>query len=665
MLPPSREVAKTGSSPPPPPSPVAKWARLFSLLSSDDLHWFNQGTHYRLHDKLGAQPVSAGAPGAIGTAPRDGTYFAVWAPSATAVSVIGDWNYWSGGADPLAARDQSGIWEGVVPGVGHGARYKFHITTPAGVVLEKADPFARRAEHPPATASVVWPSSYAWGDAAWLAARAGANGFDAPISIYEVHLGSWRRRRGEVLGYRELGEQLAAHCHQAGFTHVELMPVMEHPFYGSWGYQVTGYFAPTTRYGAPEDLMAMIDHLHQEGIGVLLDWVPAHFPTDAHGLGEFDGSHLFEHADPRRGFHPDWTSYIFNYARHEVRSFLISSAMCWLDRFHADGLRVDGVASMLYRDYSRQPGEWIPNEDGSNHDRDAISFLQQLNHAVYTAHPDVQMIAEESTAWGGVSRPPEAGGLGFGFKWDLGWMHDSLEYFRKEPVHRRWHHDQLTFRSVYAESENFVLPLSHDEVVHGKGALLAKMPGDPWQQRANLRLLYGYQWTLPGKKLLFMGGDLGTWREWNHDDELDWGILGDAGHAGLVRWLGDLNAAYRGLPALHRRDVRPGGFRWLVGDDRDASALAYLRLGEPGDPPALVACNFTPVARPDYRLGVPLAGRWREALNSDAERYGGSNVGNLGGVVADSGKTCRGQPFGLDLTLPPLGCVVLVAEGAT
>ena len=643
---------------------MAQSAGLFSLLSADDLHWFNQGTHYRLHDKLGAHPVTAGQRGVIGDAPATGTYFAVWAPDALEVSVIGDWNGWRGTADPLEMRERSGIWEGFVPGVGHGARYKFHLRARSGGTFDKADPFATRAEHPPATASVVWTAQHSWGDAAWMQRRIERNGFAAPISIYEVHLGSWRRKRGEVLGYRELGEALAEHCRRLGFTHVELLPVMEHPFYGSWGYQVTGYFAPTTRYGAPEDLMAMIDCLHQAEIGVFLDWVPAHFPTDAHGLGAFDGHHLYEHADPRRGFHPDWTSYIFNYGRHEVRSFLISSAMSWLDRYHADGLRVDGVASMLYRDYSRRPGEWIPNEDGSNHDREAIKFLRQLNKAVYTAFPSAQMIAEESTAWGGVSKPPEVGGLGFGFKWDLGWMHDTLDYLRKEAAHRPWHHDQLTFRSLYVESENFILPLSHDEVVHGKGSLIGKLAGDVWQKRASLRLLFGYQWTVPGKKLLFMGGELGQWKEWNHDDELDWAILGDPGHAALTQWLGDLNAAYRATPALHRRDVPPVGFRWLVGDDRDASVLAYLRLGDADDPPALVACNFTATPREHYRLGVPLPGRWRELLNSDAEIYGGSNLGNLGGVVATPELACREQPCGVEILLPPLACVVFVAEAA-
>ncbi|HET7500223.1 MAG TPA: 1,4-alpha-glucan branching protein GlgB, partial [Kofleriaceae bacterium] len=459
----------------------------------------------------------------------------------------------------------------------------------------------------------------------------------------------------------ELGERLAEHCSNLGFTHVELMPVMEHPFYGSWGYQVTGFFAPTTRYGAPDDLMAMIDGLHQRGIGVIVDWVPAHFPTDPHGLGVFDGTHLYEHADPRRGFHPDWTSYIFNYARHEVKSFLISSAMSWLDRYHVDGLRVDGVASMLYRDYSRKPGEWVPNEDGSNHDRDAIAFLQQFNRAVYSAYPDVQTIAEESTAWGGVSRPPEAGGLGFGYKWDLGWMHDTLGYLAREPVHRRWHHNDLTFRAIYASTENFVLPLSHDEVVHGKGSLIGKVPGDPWQKYATLRLLYGYQWTLPGKKLLFMGDEIGVWNEWNHDTQLDWAVGVHPAHDGIARWVGDLNRAYRAHRALHVGDCEPWGFRWLVGDDRDASVLAYVRHGQPGDSPVVVVANFTPVPRDGYRIGVPRGGFWREVLNSDASIYGGGGVGNRGGMVAEEAP-CLGHEHSLVVTAPPLGIVVFTAE---
>ena len=621
-----------------------------SRLSSDDLFLFNQGTHYRLYEKLGAH---------VGLA---GTTFAVWAPNARAVSVIGDWNGWRAGADPLTPRESSGIWETTLGHAGHGTRYKFAITGPDGRTVDKADPFAARAEHPPATASIVWQPHHEWRDAAWLASRGHRQTHRSPISIYEAHLGSWRRDHGEVLGYRELGRRLGDHCTNLGFTHVELMPVMEHPFYGSWGYQVTGYFAPTTRYGAPEDLMAMIDELHQREIGVLIDWVPAHFPTDAHGLGNFDGTHLFEHADPRRGFHPDWTSYIFNYARHEVRAFLISSAISWLDRYHVDGLRVDGVASMLYRDYSRRPGEWVPNEDGTNHDRDAISFLQQLNRTVYAAYPDVQMIAEESTAWGGVSRPTDQGGLGFGFKWDLGWMHDTLAYFSREPVHRKWHYDELTFRAVYQNSESFVLPLSHDEVVHGKRALLAKLPGDPWQKYATARLLFGYQWALPGKKLLFMGDELGVWNEWNHDTQLDWGIGDHPAHAGIARWIGDLNGAYRRYPALHARDCHPVGFRWIVADDREGGVLAFERYGESDDAPVVAVVNTTPVPREGYRLGVPRAGHWREILNSDAGVYGGSGIGNRGGMRAEPVPS-HGAAQSLVLTAPPLATVLFIAEG--
>ena len=619
------------------------------MLTSDDLFLFNQGTHYRLYDKLGAHVVA------------NGTHFAVWAPNARAVSVIGDWNGWRAGADPLEPLQSSGIWTATLANVGHGTRYKFAITGPDGHTRDKADPFAARAEHPPATASVVWNAQHAWQDGEWMRTRGSRQARTAPISIYECHLGSWRRNHNEVLGYRDLGKQLAHHCNQLGFTHVELMPVMEHPFYGSWGYQVTGFFAPTTRYGAPDDFMAMVDELHQRGIGVILDWVPAHFPTDAHGLGYFDGTHLYEHADPRRGFHPDWTSYIFNYGRHEVRSFLISSAISWLDRYHVDGLRVDGVASMLYRDYSRKAGEWLPNEDGSNHDRDAISFLQQLNRAVYGAFPDVQTIAEESTAWGGVSRPPEHGGLGFGFKWDLGWMHDTLKHLEREPVHRRFHYDELTFRAIYASSENYVMPLSHDEVVHGKGSLISKIPGDPWQRYATLRLLFGYQWTLPGKKLLFMGGEIGVWGEWHHDAQLDWAVGQHPAHAGIARWIGDLNAAYRAHPALHVGDCEPIGFRWLVGDDREGGVLAFLRTGGEADPPICVVANFTPVPCAGYRIGVPRAGFWRELLSSDSVHYGGSGVGNRGGMHTDA-MGCRGFEQSLVVTAPPLGIAVFVAQ---
>jgi 1,4-alpha-glucan branching enzyme len=619
-----------------------------SLLTADDLFLFNQGTHYQLHNKLGAHVLDGG------------TYFAVWAPNAQSVSVIGDWNGWRAGAHALQPRESSGIWEGFLPNVGHGTRYKFAIVGPDGIARDKADPFATRAEHAPATASIIWDvTRYAWADAAWMQTRGKRAAHTAPISIYEVHLGSWRRDHGEVLGYRALGAQLADHVSNLGFTHVELMPIMEHPFYGSWGYQVTGYFAPTTRYGAPEDLMAMIDALHARDIGVIVDWVPAHFPTDAHGLGMFDGTHLYEHADPRRGFHPDWTSNIFNYGRHEVKAFLISSAISWLDRYHVDGLRVDGVASMLYKDYSRKAGEWVPNEDGSNHDREAISFLQDFNRAVYRAHPDVQTIAEESTSWGGVSRPPEDGGLGFGYKWDLGWMHDTLAFLGHEPIHRKHHHEQLTFRTVYANTENFVMPLSHDEVVHGKRALLAKMPGDPWQKYASLRLLYAYQWTLPGKKLLFMGGELGVWTEWNHDTQLDWSLGDHPAHAGIARLVGDLNGIYRAHPALHRGDCEASGFQWIVGDDRDASVLAYARSG--GDDPVVVLANFTPVPREGYRIGVPRAGFWKEVLDTDAGVYGGSGIGNRGGMNVES-RASHGFEQSLVVTLPPLAVVVFAAE---
>ncbi len=624
-----------------------------SGLTDDDLHLFNEGTHYRLYQRLGAHPGA------------DGTRFALWAPNAERIEVLGDWNYWQGG-DWLAPRGSSGLWEGRAAHAAPGHRYKFRIHARGGEVLDKADPFAAAAENPPATASIIWTPQHAWRDAAWMAGRAGGGRLDAPWSIYEVHLGSWMREHGdhgEPLGYRALGERLAEHVGRLGFTHVELMPVLAHPFYGSWGYQVTGYFAPTGRYGTPDDLMAMIDTLHQAGIGVIVDWVPAHFPTDAHGLGRFDGTHLFEHADPRRGFHPDWTSYIFNYARHEVRAFLVSSALCWLDRYHVDALRVDGVASMLYRDYSRKDGEWVPDVDGSNHDRDAIGFLQQMNRAVYAAHPDVQTIAEESTAWGGVSRPPEHGGLGFGMKWDLGWMHDTLDYMRRDPVHRRWHHEQLTFRSLYADNENFVLPLSHDEVVHGKGSLYGKMPGDDWQRHANLRLLYGYQWGLPGKKLLFMGGELAVPGEWNHDGVLAWGQADLPRPAGVLAWVRDLNAIYRRYGALYRKDCTPGGLEWLLADDREHSTLAWARWGGPDDPPVVIACNFTPVPRHGLRIGAPRAGRWREVLSSDAELYGGSGVGNLGAVEA-SAEPWHGRPASMTLTVPPLGCVYLVHEPA-
>jgi len=594
-----------------------------TTLSADDLFLFNEGTHRRLADHLGAHPVPAG-----------GTRFAVWAPGATAVSVIGDWNGWDAAADHLHPRASSGIWEGTVAAAAKGQVYKYAVTTAEGRVLEKADPVAFTAEVPPRTGSVIWDLDYEWGDGDWMADRAGRNSLHAPVSIYEVHLGSWART---PLGYAEVGPRLLAHVLATGFTHVELLPIMEHPFYGSWGYQTTGFFAPTSRYGTPQELMGMIDAFHQAGVGVILDWVPSHFPEDGFALANFDGTHLYEHADPKRGYHPDWNSMIFNYGRHEVRSFLASSADHWLRTYHADALRVDAVASMLYLDYSREPGEWVPNQYGGREDLDAVSFLQQLNTGVYADHPDVQTVAEESTAWPGVSRPVDFGGLGFGLKWDMGWMHDTLQYMAEDPVHRKYHHDELTFRGVYQFTENFVLPLSHDEVVHGKRSLLGKMPGDEWQMRANLRLLYGYQYALPGKKLLFMGAELGEWREWSHESGLDWGLLDDDRHAGICRWVTDLNRLYRERPALHDLDTDPAGFEWVRRDDADISVLAFLRRSRTGDV-VLAACNFTPVPRHDVAIG----GSWVELANSDATVYGGSGV--------HSGDT---------VVLPPLACVLL------
>ena len=625
-----------------------------SLSSDDDLHWFNEGTHARLYEKLGAHTGVVDG--------RPGTFFAVWAPDAESVSLIGDWNGWNREAHPMRPRASSGIWETFAPGVGKGALYKFHIRSRhGGYRVDKADPFGVLHESPPRTASIVWDLEHRWADSAWMSSRGKTSALDAPMAIYEVHLGSWARVPEEgdrMLGYREIAPRLADYVIEQGYTHVELMPVMEHPFGGSWGYQVTGYFAPSHRQGKPEDFAFLVDHLHQRGIGVILDWVPAHFPNDEHGLGFFDGTHLFEHADPRKGFHPDWRSLIFNYGRLEVRSFLLSSAMFWLERYHVDGLRVDGVASMLYLDYSRAEGEWIPNAHGGRENLEAIGFLRQLNEHVYAAHPDVQTIAEESTSWPMVSRPTFVGGLGFGLKWDMGWMHDTLRYLAHDPIHRRWHHNEITFRALYAFNENFVLPLSHDEVVHGKGSLLNKMPGDRWQKFANLRLLFGCQYAQPGKKLLFMGGEFGQWREWDHDTSLDWHLAEEPPHAGVQRLVGDLNRLYRTEPALHRFDCDSRGFRWVDGSDADNSVIAFLREGEPHEAPVLCVLNFTPVVRYGYALGVPRAGRWTELLNTDAEVYGGSGVGNLGGVDALEGGL-HGMPHHVEVTLPPLACVML------
>ncbi|HEY4730215.1 MAG TPA: 1,4-alpha-glucan branching protein GlgB [Myxococcales bacterium] len=621
---------------------------MISLLSDDDLHLFNEGSHLRLYEHLGSHLK----PG--------GTQFAVWAPNAKTVNVVGDWNGWNKHQDALAPRGKSGIWEGFVKGIGKGTKYKFHIEGQGGYRVDKADPLAIHAETPPRTASVVWDLDYKWGDSKWMEERGPRSALDAPISIYEMHIGSWRRRPEEgnrPLNYRELAEPLCEYLKRLGFTHVEFLPVMEHPFYGSWGYQTTGYFAPTSRYGTPQDFMYLIDRLHQAGIGVILDWVPSHFPSDEMGLANFDGTALYEHADPRQGFHPDWKSFIFNYGRHEVRSFLLSSGMFWLDRYHADGLRVDAVASMLYLDYSRKAGEWIPNVHGGRENLEAISFLQRLNTEVFGRQPGAQTYAEESTSWPGVSRPIWLGGLGFGFKWDMGWMHDTLAYMQLDPVHRRFHHNALTFRGLYAFHENFVLPLSHDEVVHGKGSLLNKMAGDDWQKRANLRLLYANQWSLPGKKLLFMGSEFGQLREWAHESSLDWHLTSDPAHAGIQQFVSDLNGVMRREGALHQLDVKAEGFEWVDANDSNQSVASYLRKGKSGAP-VLVVLNYTPIAREGYRVGVPQGGEWRELLNSDAPVYGGSGVGNYGTVRAEESPS-HGREFSLLLTLPPLGALFL------
>jgi 1,4-alpha-glucan branching enzyme len=622
------------------------------VLTDQDIYLFREGTHSQLHSRLGCTLL-----------PEGGAYFAVWAPNATAVSVIGDWNGWRVGQDILAARaDSSGIWEGAAAAVQRGQAYKYHISSRVdGFAVEKADPYALCCELPPATASRAWTLEYEWRDSAWMTARARSNGLDAPMSIYELHAGSWRRADGRFLNYRELAHELAAYVRELGFTHVELMPITEHPFYGSWGYQTTGYFAPTARYGTPQDLMYFVDHLHEQGIGVILDWVPSHFPTDEHGLVYFDGTHLYEHADPQQGFHPEWKSAIFNFGRNEVRSFLLSSAMFWFEKYHIDGLRVDAVASMLYLDYARKQGEWIANRFGGRENLEAISFLQTLNLAVYRDHPDVTMIAEESTAWPMVSRPTYAGGLGFGLKWNMGWMHDSLQYIKQEPIHRKYHHGTLTFSLIYAFNENFVLPLSHDEVVYGKGSLIGKMPGDDWQQFANLRAFYGYMWAHPGKKLLFMGGEFGQRREWTHDGELEWWVAQLPEHAGVKHLVRDLNRVYRSEPALHRIDFSADGFEWLDIGNADVSVIAFLRKAPGHGAPLLVVCNFTPVPRPNFLVGVPSRGLWREILNTDAREYGGSGWGNLGSVESVPVVT-QGRLESVNLNLPPLATIVLRSE---
>lgn len=623
-------------------------------LTAHDVYLFKEGTHARLYEKFGAQRALSGSVA--------GFHFAVWAPSARAVSVIGDFNGWDAAAHPLAPRrDGSGVWEGFVGGVAEGACYKFRITPAAGGDIEKADPFALCTESPPATASRAWSLAYEWGDAEWMATRGRKNALDAPMAIYEVHAGSWKRKDGRFLGYRELAHALADHIEMTGFTHVELMPITEHPFYGSWGYQTTGYFAPTARYGTPQDLMYLVDHLHQRGIGVILDWVPSHFPDDPHGLARFDGTHLYEHADPRQGYHPEWSSSIFNYGRHEVRAMLTSSALFWLDKYHVDGLRVDAVASMLYLDYARKEGEWIPNRYGGRENLEAIHFLRTLNEAVYRDFPDAFTVAEESTAWPMVSRPTYLGGLGFGLKWNMGWMHDTLAYLREDPVHRKYHHGRLTFSLIYAFNENFVLPLSHDEVVYGKGSLSGKMPGDTWQQFAGLRALYGYMWGHPGKKLLFMGGEFGQRREWTHEGELEWWVTGLPEHAGVQRWVADLNRLYREEPALWQADFTHEGFEWIDTNDAENSVITFLRKPRGRGPLVLVACNFTPMPRANHVIGVPGAGRWTELLNSDASQFGGAGWGNFGGIEAAPVRA-HGRPYSLTVTLPPLSAVFFRSE---
>jgi len=631
-----------------------------TFLTEYDLYLFSEGTHDRLYEKLGAHPTELRG--------RRGTRFAVWAPNARRVSVIGDFNDWNTGADTMTPRGTTGIWECFVPEVGPGALYKYAIESQQrDYRVEKSDPFAFAAEIRPQTASKVWDlSGYQWGDTEWMARRGKAHRIDAPIAVYEMQLGSWQRAPDDGnrwLTYRELAPRLAEYVRDMGYTHIELLPVTEHPFDGSWGYQTVGYFAPTSRFGTPQDFMFLIDTLHRAGIGVILDWVPAHFPRDGHGLGYFDGTHLFEHSDPRQGAHPDWGTFIFNYGRPEVSNFLISNALFWLDRYHVDGLRIDAVASMLYLDYSRKEGEWIPNRHGGRENLDAIAFLRRLNEKVYGEYPDVLTVAEESTSWPMVSRPTYLGGLGFGYKWDMGWMHDTLSYMSRDPVHRRHHHSQLTFRMLYAFHENFMLPLSHDEVVHGKGSLLAKMPGDDWQKFANLRLLLGAMYGQPGKKLLFMGCEFGQWSEWSHDRSLDWHLLEYAPHEGIRRLVRDLNRLYQSEPAMHEFDCDGGGFAWVDCNDADQSVLTFLRRGKNPSEALLFAFNYTPVPRNNYRVGLPWQGHWEEVLNTDATTYGGSGQGNLGGLTT-SPVAWHGHLQSVNLMMPPMAMIVLRGRAA-
>ncbi len=629
-----------------------------TLFSDYDIYLFKEGKHFSLYKKLGSHPLSFEG--------SEGTYFAVWAPNAKKVSVMGDFNKWDKESHPLRVReDSSGIWEGFIVGVSSGSNYKYHLVSNYNNhSVDKGDPFAFLWEAPPKTASVVRDLHYEWKDNEWMSKRNRFNSLDSPISIYEVHLGSWRRVPDEgnrFLTYREIAPYLVEYVKEMGFTHVEFLPIMEHPFYGSWGYQVIGYFAPTSRYGTPQDFMHLIDHLHQNNIGVILDWVPSHFPDDGHGLVYFDGTYLYEHQDPKKGYHPDWHSYIFNHGRNEVKAFLISSALFWLDQYHVDGLRVDAVASMLYLDYGRREGDWIPNRHGGRENLEAIDFIKTFNEAVYRSFPDVQTIAEESTAWPMVSRPTYLGGLGFGLKWNMGWMHDTLDYFSKDPIYRKYHQNQLTFSIWYAFYENFILSLSHDEVVYGKRSLLEKMAGDDWQKFANLRLLFGYMYAHPGKKLIFMGGEFGQRDEWYHERSLDWHLIQYPLHQGIQRWVKDLNNFYRNEPALYEIDFSMEGFEWIDFHDWEGSIISFLRKGKDPEDILLVVCNFTPVPRHNYRIGVSREGYWREVLNSDSNIYGGSNHGNFGGLEATP-IPAHGKCHSLNLTLPPLGILFFKKE---
>ncbi len=629
----------------------------YSRFTDFDIHLFRTGKHFKLYEKMGSHPTTFNG--------KKGTYFAVWAPNARAVSVIGNFNYWKGGNHKLNPRwDNSGIWEGFFEDIHKGEVYKYAIHSNTGDYLEKADPFAIYAEIPPNTASIVWETQYAWKDKKWLDARKASVGKQKPYSVYELHLGSWRRKHEDgnrSLSYVELATELVDYVKDLGFTHVEFLPVMEHPFFGSWGYQITGYFAPSSRFGSPDEFMFLVDRFHQSGIGVILDWVPSHFPGDEHGLFKFDGTYLYEHEDPRKGFHPDWKSYIFNYGRTEVRSILISNALYWLDQYHIDGLRVDAVASMLYLDYSREDGEWIPNEYGGNENIESIVFLKEFNEVAYSQYPDIITIAEESTAWPGVSKPTYLGGLGFGQKWMMGWMHDTLKYFKNDPIYRQYHQNEITFSIMYAFTENFMLPLSHDEVVHGKGSLFGRMPGDDWRRFANLRLMFSYMYTHPGTKLLFMGAEFGQRSEWNHDQSLDWHSLTQDGHKGIYALLKDLNTLYKNEPALYHYSFDARGFEWVDYSDHLNSVIIYQRKSENPKDLLIVICSFTPEVRSHYRVGVPARGKWKELFTSDDLNYGGSGVMNPG-LLSTTPIKYHGRDYSIALTLPPLGISILKLE---